>query len=157
MDDKILDEIIRTRTAYVKHEYDLNTLNRAKRIMSKTFSGKYTLSEKEKLIEHVLFSTDVDEIKQHIKKLAEKIDELTVLSKTSLVLLKNLVSKLPNLLSDKVPIHIDEDNNKIERVDGDCITRHPLDQYELCTKFSLISSVPHLCGNRGYMMVNDMV
>lgn len=157
MDDTILDKIIQMRTVYVAQQFDLDALNRAKKIMSRVFFGKYTLSEKEKTLNHISLSTDPEEIRQHLNLLSYKITELSDLSKISLSLLKDMVSTLPNILCDSVPVHKHEDNNKIERSCGDCITRQPLDQYELCTKFSLITPVSHLSGNRGYMLVNDMV
>lgn len=171
MDPNVLDKIMTAHAEYVEILAKQNRLNR----MSNIF-GKLTgtlLKTKQTSIQ--ILDVDFEELltftnqikvnsfnKENTVKVGKTLKELKMITdeicKNIVQERDKLISTLPVLVSDKVFVSKNEDDNVIIK---ETCKRAKLDtdfhQYDICQKLGLIEDASKLSGERGYFMVNDLV
>lgn len=155
-DTELIENIQKIHSEYVAKLFEMETQKKIKNKITKIISKKYD----DKDIEFIKsIGYEITDNREYYLNLSKEINQkIILLTDETQNLLKNrelLVQKVPNLLGDKTPIDINEDNNPIVKTFGESLQKG-VEHHILCEKYNLIENVSEYSGHRGYVMKNDL-
>jgi seryl-tRNA synthetase len=170
-DPSIINSLKNLRKSYVDKLVELEHLNRAHNDCSKLIStvmksknvtdkSKETL---DKMFENSPLEFDYNDVDLTVAMIKNRVKDIQSLKLETMKIvdqyleqIKLVVSEIPNLLHESVPISDNEDNNAIV-FQTEISEKKKYGQYELCLKTGIYESATEIAGNRGYFLANDGV
>jgi seryl-tRNA synthetase len=156
MDSQKIDQIVNLHKEYCKKINSEKEKREIKNSVNKIIKNKP--SEKDlSNVKDLITDLSKENLFKLSKDLTEKIkleeDEKNILLEQR----DKLVSELPNILHESVPIDKNEDNNQIICINGKIENSDHGDHAFIVEKFDLVRLANNISGHRAYVLCNDVV